>query len=76
MAAARATLEDIRFQPQAKVAERWPSLLVIAGIYARDKYQCRYCGEKVILTPVMRLVARLFSDVFLDRSRLSGQWGP
>jgi hypothetical protein len=28
-------------------------------LYARDRYQCRYCGEKVILTQVMRLLSRL-----------------
>ncbi len=33
-------------------------------MYARDCYQCRYCGEKTILTYVMRLLARLFPDEF------------
>jgi len=37
---------------------------VIAAVYARDRYQCRYCGERVILTAVIRLVSRLYPDLF------------
>jgi hypothetical protein len=37
---------------------------VIAGVYARDCYQCRYCGERVILTAVMRLLSRLYPGLF------------
>ena len=37
---------------------------VIAKIYARDHYQCRYCGERLVLTAVMRLVSRLYPEQF------------
>jgi hypothetical protein len=37
---------------------------VIAGVYARDCYQCRYCGERVILTAVMRLLSMLYPGLF------------
>ncbi|ANC31958.1 HNH endonuclease [Isoptericola dokdonensis DS-3] len=61
---ARSVLQDIQFAPVPRRPERWPSTSVIAGIYARDCYQCRYCGEKTVLTPVMRLLSRLFPDEF------------
>ncbi|MGH3695672.1 MAG: HNH endonuclease [Pseudonocardiaceae bacterium] len=57
-------LAGIRFEPRLRRPERCPSRTVIAGIYARDNYHCRYCGERVILTPVMRLVARLYPEQF------------
>lgn len=57
-------LAEIRFEPRLRRQERWPSRRVIARIYARDYYHCRYCGERVILTPVMRLVARLYPEQF------------
>ena len=57
-------IDQIRFQPAPRRVEKWPSHTVIARVYERDRYQCRYCGEKVVLTPVMRLVARLFPQQF------------
>lgn len=57
-------LHRIRFRPQARATEKWPNRTVIAEIYKRDRYQCRYCGAKVILTPVMRLIARLYPEQF------------
>jgi len=58
---ARAVLDEVRFAPPPLPGvKRWPSTAVIARVYARDAYQCRYCGEKTILTPVMRLLARLY----------------
>jgi 5-methylcytosine-specific restriction endonuclease McrA len=63
-AAASKALAGIRFEPRLRRPERWPSRTVIARIYARDNYHCRYCGERVILTPVMRLVARLYPEQF------------
>ena len=57
-------LAGIRFEPRLRRPERWPSRTVIAKIYARDNYHCRYCGERVILTPVMRLVSRLYPKQF------------
>jgi hypothetical protein len=45
----------LRFLPLERKTERWPAMSVIARVYARDRYQCRYCGERVIRTAVMRL---------------------
>ncbi|WP_148076598.1 hypothetical protein [Cellulomonas sp. PhB150] len=61
----RTVLEETHFEPPARHdAKRWPSTATIARIYARDRYQCRYCGERTILTPVMRLLSRLYPDQF------------
>jgi len=62
--AALKALAEISFQQAPHRSERWPSRTVIARIYARDHYHCRYCGERVILTAVMRLVARLYPREF------------
>jgi len=64
LAAARAVLTEIRFDPEPKRKDREPPKSVIARVYARDCYQCRYCGERTILPAVMRLLARLFPDEF------------
>lgn len=61
---ARVVIDEIRFVPEPKRVERWPATSVVARVYARDCYHCRYCGEKTILTAVMRLVSRLFPDEF------------
>jgi len=61
---ALAALTEIRFEVAARKKERWPSRTVIAKIYARDHYQCRYCRERLILTPIMRLVSRLYPEQF------------
>jgi 5-methylcytosine-specific restriction endonuclease McrA len=61
--AARA-IAEIRFEPAPRRTEKWPTRTVIAQVYRRDFYHCRYCGEKVILTPVMRLVSRLYPGEF------------
>ena len=63
-AVALAELTKIRFVPPSRRTERWPAISVIARVYARDHYQCRYCGERVILTAVMRLVSRLYPEMF------------
>lgn len=62
--AARAALDEIRVEPTPRIVERMPSLTLTARVYERDRYQCRYCGAKTILIPVMRLLARLFPDEF------------
>ncbi len=61
----RSVLDEIRFEPTpSSGVKRWPSTTVIARVYARDCYQCRYCGERTILTPVMRLLTRLYPEEF------------
>lgn len=57
-------MDTIRFKPVPKKTEKWPTRPVIAAMYRQDHYHCRYCGERVILTPVMRLIARLYPDQF------------
>jgi 5-methylcytosine-specific restriction endonuclease McrA len=62
--AALAAMDGIAFTPLERKTERWPAQSVIATAYARDRYQCRYCGERVILTPVLRLLSRLYPQQF------------
>ena len=62
--AALAAVGEISFVPPYRRKERWPAMTVIAKIYARDHYQCRYCGERVVLIAVMRLVSRLYPRQF------------
>jgi hypothetical protein len=62
--AALAAVSEISFVPRNRDKERGPGRTVIAKIYARDHYQCRYCGERVILTPVMRLGSKLYPIQF------------
>jgi 5-methylcytosine-specific restriction endonuclease McrA len=63
-ATALAEMNKIRFVQPSRRTEQWPAMSVIARIYARDRYQCRYCGERVILTAVMRLLSVLYPDPF------------
>jgi len=46
-------------KPRSDLAES-----VIAGIYLRDHFHCRYCGCQVIPTQVMRLLSEVFPDEF------------
>jgi hypothetical protein len=62
--AAQVLIDAITFVPGERRSERWPARSVIAAVYAEDHYQCRYCGERVILTPIMRLLARLYPEQF------------
>jgi HNH endonuclease len=41
-----------------------PTRVIVAAVYADDHYHCQDCGEKVILTPVMRLLGRLYPEQF------------
>lgn len=56
-------LAGIGAEPAPRPAYQRPSTSTIARIYARDRYHCRYCAKKVILTPVMRLLALLHPDL-------------
>jgi len=64
LAAAAAELTKIRFVPPERKPQRWPTIPTIAKIHAHDRYHCRYCGERVVLTAVMRLVSRLYPELF------------
>jgi 5-methylcytosine-specific restriction endonuclease McrA len=41
-----------------------PSETVIASVYRRDRFHCRYCGGRVISTQIMRLLSELFPEEF------------
>jgi 5-methylcytosine-specific restriction endonuclease McrA len=35
-----------------------------AAVFARDRYQCRYCGTRTILIPVMYTISSLYGSIF------------
>jgi hypothetical protein len=41
-----------------------PTRVIVAAVYADDHYHCQDCSEKVIPTPVMRLLARIYPEQF------------
>ena len=41
-------------------------------MFLRDRFVCRYCGGKTILTPVMHLVGFLYPDIFPEHSFFKG----
>lgn len=41
-----------------------PSESLIASIYQRDRFHCRYCGCRVIPTQIMRLISDLIPEEF------------
>lgn len=43
---------------------RTPAVPILAAVYERDRYQCRYCGTRTVLTPVMRLLSRAYPHEF------------
>jgi hypothetical protein len=50
---------------------------VVALVYRRDGFRCRYCGCRVIPTQIMRLIAELFPDDFpYHRNWKAGQTHP
>jgi HNH endonuclease len=62
--AAEQLMEPISY-PRREVARRAdPSETVIASVYRRDHFHCRYCGCQVLPTQVMRLISELFSEEF------------
>jgi hypothetical protein len=62
--AAKEALAPISYPTREFVARSEPSETVIARIYIRDRFHCRYCGCRVIPTQVMRLVAAIFPEDF------------
>lgn len=56
--AAEAAAARLAWTPAAAVPRPEPSLRVIAQVYERDRYTCRYCGQHVVLTAVLRLLSR------------------
>ncbi|OXM64320.1 HNH endonuclease [Amycolatopsis thermalba] len=63
-AAADARMAAIAERLRPPVHRRTPSVRARAGIFERDRYQCRYCGVRTVLTPVMRLVSAAYPREF------------
>lgn len=61
---AKEKLTPIAYPTREVVAGSEPSETVVAGIYIRDRFHCRYCGCRVIPTQIMRLVAAIFPEDF------------
>jgi 5-methylcytosine-specific restriction endonuclease McrA len=61
---AERALGPISFESHVKEAR--PSLTKVeqAQIFVRDSFKCRYCGGRVILTPVMRVLSHIFPEQF------------
>ena len=62
--AASELIEPISYPRRQVEVRSEPSETVIATIYKRDRFHCRYCGCRVIPTQVMRLVSEIFPDAF------------
>lgn len=62
--AAEQVLAPIAEPRRDVVVRREPSETVIASIYKRDRFRCRYCGCRVIPTQVMRLISQFFPEDF------------
>ena len=62
--AAQSVLAPIAYEPRELLVRAEPSETMIASIYKRDRFHCRYCGFRVIPTQVMRLVSDFFPDKF------------
>jgi HNH endonuclease len=62
--AAAAVLAPLAYSVREVAPRAEPSETVIASIYKRDRFHCRYCGCRVIPTGIMRLVAELFPEEF------------
>jgi 5-methylcytosine-specific restriction endonuclease McrA len=70
-------LEPIAYRPTEISKRIDPSESVIASIYQRDRFECRYCGCRVIPTQVMRLLSHFFPDSFpYHRNWKAGQTHP
>jgi 5-methylcytosine-specific restriction endonuclease McrA len=62
--AADERIATIAHEPQPVTVRRTPTVRKLAAIYERDRYQCRYCGARTVLTPVMRLLAVAYPREF------------
>ncbi|HZO67319.1 MAG TPA: HNH endonuclease [Kribbellaceae bacterium] len=59
-ATADTELSAISFEQPAAVKRTRPSLVELAEIYERDRYQCRYCGIRAINSAVLGLLSAAF----------------
>ncbi|MGI6869541.1 MULTISPECIES: HNH endonuclease [Amycolatopsis] len=63
-ATADARMGAISERLRPPVPRRTPPVRVLAEIFERDRYQCRYCGVPTVLTPVMRLLSTAYPEDF------------
>lgn len=61
---ASTVLEPIAYTKHEVPQRSDPSETVIASIFRRDRFHCRYCGCRVIPTQIMRLVSHFFPEAF------------
>jgi hypothetical protein len=57
-------LQPIAYPPRVIEAKRAVSRSTSARIFKRDRFVCRYCNGKTILTPVMELLGVLYPKIF------------
>lgn len=69
-AAADDAASRLNWIPSPVVPRVEPSIRVIAQVYERDRYQCRYCGQRVVLTAVARMLSRRYPDAI----RYTSNW--
>jgi hypothetical protein len=76
-AAGAKALEPIRYEPPPIAPRPALSRLLQGQIFRRDRFHCRYCGGRVIPTPIMELIGGLYPDCFpYHRNWKGGQTHP
>lgn len=63
-ARAESELAPIVFRAEARATRPSLSTKVQAEVFVRDGFRCRYCGGRVILIPVMRVLSGIFPEQF------------
>lgn len=64
IAAGHAALLPIAYERQPIAKRPGLSRTVQGAVYQRDRFTCRYCGGRLIPTPIMELIGGLYPDVF------------
>lgn len=62
--AGREALAPIAYPPRSVARRRGLSRAVMATVFGRDHFICRYCNGRTILTPIMELLGVVYPDVF------------
>jgi len=48
--------------PLAKRASRYMSCSLQLDVFRQDRFVCRYCGKRLVFTPVMRCMSLIYED--------------
>ena len=59
-----AELETIAYREESFPRRESPPAPVRLSVFRRDRFHCLYCQRKVIFTPVMHLIGRLYPESF------------